>query len=320
MDVAERSRTSPQALLEYGLFRGALALLAGLPQGIAYAIGTGAGRLAHRLDRRHREIARDNLARAFPGTPPEEIDRLVRRVFEHLGCVAVDVARSDRILRPGVAAQIPIEGFEHIQAARDRGKGVLVITAHIGSWELLPLVASQRYEPLSSVARPMDNPWIDDHMTALRERGGNRVIRKRDAGQAILQAMRRGETVGILIDQHIREEEGVVVPFFGRPASTVFAPALLAMRAGAAVIPAGLFREGPCRYRILVRPEVAVQRSGNLQADLAENTARFTAAIEAMIRERPEQWFWVHRRWKTPRPLDPRLAAAREAEGTHGHP
>jgi Kdo2-lipid IVA lauroyltransferase/acyltransferase len=318
--VAERSRRSPLALLEYGLFLGALALLDALPQGAAYAIGAGIGRLAHRLDRRHREIARENLARAFPETPAAEIDRLLRRVFDHLGCIGVDVARSHRILRPGAAARIPIDGFDRIQAARARGKGVLVITAHIGPWELLPLVASQRYEPLSSVARPMDNPWIDDRMTAMRERGGNRVIRKRDAGQAILQAMRRGETVGILIDQHIREEEGVVVPFFGRPASTVFAPALLAMRAGAAVIPAGLLREGPGRYRIRVWPEVALQRSGNLQVDLAENTARFTAAIETMIREHPEQWFWVHRRWKTPWPLDPRLAAAETAGEGHGHP
>ena len=157
------------------------------------------------------------------------------------------------------------------------------------------------------MARPLDNPRLDEFFTRLRQRGGNRVIRKRDAVQAILQALRRGEMVGILIDQHISEREGVVVPFFGQPASTASAPALIAMRSGAAVFPAGTLREGRGRYRVRVGEEIYVRRSGDFKADLVENTARFTAAIEALIRERPDHWFWVHRRWKTSLPIDPRL-------------
>jgi KDO2-lipid IV(A) lauroyltransferase len=113
--------------------------------------------------------------------------------------------------------------------------------------------------------------------------------------------------VGILIDQHIGERDGVVVPFFGRPASTVFAPALIAMRSGPAVLPMWITREGRGRYRVRVGEEVPVRRSGDLRADLVENTARFTAAIEAFIRAHPDHWFWVHRRWKTQLPLDPKL-------------
>jgi KDO2-lipid IV(A) lauroyltransferase len=172
----------------------------------------------------------------------------------------------------------------------------------------LPLWSALRYEPIHVVVRPLDNPRLDDLLTAWRERGGNLVIRKREAIRAILRVLRRGETVGILIDQHISEREGVVVPFFGRPASTTAAPALIALRSGAAVLPAGITRRpGRGRYRIRIGAEVPVRRSGDLQADLVENTARFSAAVEAMIREQPEQWFWVHRRWKTREPMDARL-------------
>jgi KDO2-lipid IV(A) lauroyltransferase len=201
-----------------------------------------------------------------------------------------------------------VDGFERLLSARQRGKGVLVITAHLGPWELLPLFIARDYGPSHMVARPLDDPRLDDLLTRMRERGGNRVIRKRDAIQAILQVLRRGETVGILIDQHISEKEGAVVPFFGRPASTVTGPALIAIRSGAAVVPMVILREACGQYRVQIAPEVPIRRSGDLRADLAVNTARFTAAIEAFIRERPDQWFWVHRRWKTHLPLDPRLA------------
>lgn len=308
--MAERGRWSPVTLVEWGLVVSLAKLFACLPESAAYALGELAGRLAFRLDERHRAITLENLARAFPGEyPPEEIERLARAVFENLGRTAVDVARSDRLLHEAGADAVRFEGLEKVEEARRRGKGVLFISAHFGPWELLPLSYAVRFGPAYVVARPLDNPRLDDLLTALRERGGNRVIRKRDAVQAILQLLRRGEMVGILIDQHISEKEGVVVPFFGRPASTAFAPALIAMRSGAAVLPVAILREGPGRYRVIFAEEVPVRRSGDLQADLAENTARFTAAIEAFIRARPDHWFWVHRRWKTHLPVDPRLEA-----------
>ncbi len=296
-------------MAEWGFVVGLAKVLSWLPQSWAYAMGEGAGRLACRLDRRHRAVTTENLAAAFPGRyAPAELDRLAETVFENLGRTAVDIARADRLASRADAAAVEVDGLEHLRAARARGKGVLLVTAHFGPWELLPLVAVRRYEPIHVVARPLDNPRLDDLLTAWRERGGNHVIRKREAVQAILHVLRRGETVGILIDQHVNEREGVVVPFFGRPASTASAPALIALRSGAAVLPVGITREtGRARYRIRVGAEVPVQRSGDLKADLAENTARFTAAIETMIRERPEQWFWVHRRWKTRQPVDPRL-------------
>ncbi len=315
--MAERSRTSPAAWVEWA----AVSLLARLfdrtPERLAYAVGEGAARLACRLDARHRAIATENLAGAFPGRYADgELDALVREVFVNLGRTAVDVARSHRLLLPEGRDAIHIDGLAQLEAARRRGKGVLLLTAHFGPWELLPLAAALFYEPIHVVARPMDNPRLDDLLTALRERGGNQVIRKRDAVHGILQALRRGETVGILIDQHISEREGVVVPFFGRPASTASAPALIAIRSGAAAIPVGIMRAARGRYTIRIFPEVEVRRSGDLKSDLVENTARFNLAIERMIRERPDHWFWVHRRWKTTHALDPRLEPAGAPTGS----
>lgn len=302
--MARRARGSPVAILEWILVISLGKLLAWLPESVAYALGEGTGRLAFSLDRRHRTITMENLARAFPERfAPAEIERLARAVFENLGRTAVDVARSERLLGTRNLDAFHVDGIDRLQEAHRRGKGVLVITAHLGPWELLPL-ASLWHGQGYFVARPLDNPWLDDLFTAMRERGGNRVIRKRDATQAILQALRRAKTVGILIDQHSSDREGVVVPFFGRPASTAFAPALIAMRSRAAVLPVATLHDGPGRYRVLIGDEVPVRRSGNLRADLAENTARFTAAIEAFIRDHPDRWFWVHRRWKTREPLD----------------
>ena len=307
--MAERSRWSAAAISEWGLVAGLAKLLSWLPESWAYAVGEGAGRLACRLDRRHRAVVTENLAAAFPGRyAPADLDRLAATVFANLGRSAVDVARSDRLVSRPDDADVAVDGLEHLLAARARGKGVLFVTAHFGPWELLPLMAVRRYEPIHVVARPLDNSRLDDLLTAWRERGGNRVIRKREAVQAILQVLHRGETVGILMDQHVSEREGVVVPFFGRPASTASAPALIALRSGAAVLPVGITRQaGRRRYRIQVGAEIPVRRSGDVKADLVENTARFTAAIEAMIRKQPEQWFWVHRRWKTRHPVDARL-------------
>ena len=306
--MAERSRRSPVAILEWALVVLLAKVFAWLPEAAAYALGEGAGGLAFRLDRRHRTITVENLTQAFPGEYTSgEVERLARAVFENLGRIAVDVAHSDRLLRERNADAVRFDGLDRILEARRRGKGVLFITAHFGPWELLPLIHAIHFGPIHVVARPLDNPRLEDLLTTLRERGGNRVIRKRDSVQAILQVLRRGETVGILIDQHISEGEGVVVPFFGRPASTAFAPALIAMRSGAAVLPVAIVREGHGRYQVVFSGEVPVRRSGDLKADLVENTARFTAAIEAFIRKHPDQWFWVHRRWKTRQPVDPRL-------------
>lgn len=314
--MAERNRWSPRTLIEYGAIRSLLALFASLPSGVAYAVGAGIGRVVYRLDRRHRAVVLENLRHAFPGRYSEaEIAGLGRMVFENLGYTAVDTARIHRLARLLTSEALTLEGVERIRDAKAKGNGVLFLTAHFGPWELFPPLFAARLEPGNLVARPLDNPWLDGFFERRRSRGGNRVISKQGAGQTILKALRANELVGILIDQHIREEDGVIVPFFGRPASTAVAPALIALRSAATVLPMSVTRRGRERYHFKVWPEVPVRRSGDLRRDLVLNTAAFNVAVERMIREHPEQWFWVHRRWKTPHPLDPRLSEA-DPEGS----
>jgi KDO2-lipid IV(A) lauroyltransferase len=314
--VAERGRWSPRTLIEYGAVRSLLALFACLPSGVAYGVGAEIGRWVYRLDRRHRAVVVENLRQAFPGRYSEaEIALLGRMVFENLGHTAVDTARIHRLARLLTSEALTLEGVERIRDAKTRGNGVLFLTAHFGPWELFPPLFAARLEPGNLVVRPLDNPWLDGFFERRRSRGGNRVISKQGAGRTILKALRANELVGILIDQHIREEDGVIVPFFGRPASTAVAPALIALRSDATVLPMSVTRRGLERYHFTVWPEVPVRRSGDLRRDLVLNTAAFNVAIERMIREHPEQWFWVHRRWKTPHPLDPRLSEA-DPEGS----
>jgi KDO2-lipid IV(A) lauroyltransferase len=313
--MAERGRWSPLALAEFALARGLLGTLAVLPTSVAYAAGAAIGRAAFRLDRRHRQVVLENLRQALPGQHTEAERRsLAQSVFEHLGRTAVDTARARRHLDPADPAQAAFDGIERLREGKARGKGVLTLSAHLGPWELIPAIGAHQFEPVSLVARPLDNPWLDGYVNARRAWGGNRVLSKKDSGRAILQALRRGETVGMLIDQHIREADGVIVPFFGRPASTAVAPAVIALRSEAAVFAMGIHRVAPGRYRLCVGEEVRPSRTGDLRLDLVRTTAAFNAALERLIREHPEQWFWVHRRWKTPQPLDPLLSGA-EARG-----
>jgi len=234
-------------------------------------------------------------------------------VFQNLGRSFVDVGRVPGRRDAELAAGIRFEGYEEVREAKRRGRGVIVVTAHLGAWELLPVASALQGDPIHVVVRTMDNATLDRAITALRTRGGNGVIRKQDLMRAGLRLLKAGATLGILIDQNIAAREGVFVDFFGRPACTTYAPALLALRTGAAVIPATILREGPGRHVVVVEKPIELHRSGNLREDLQENTARFTRAIEAFVRRSPAEWFWVHRRWKT-QPPAPGEEAAADAE------
>ena len=304
-------------MIAYLEFLCAMALAKSLlhvPASLAYLAGESLGALAYRLDRKHRKIAKENLQRAFNGQlSPSAIDALVRSTFINLGRTVVETCRIPKIDRGNFRRSIQIEGYEHYQKAKERGKGVIYITAHLGSWELLPVASALVGESLWIVARPLDNPYLDRAINRMRRGWGTKVLPKKWALRGVLGALHRGESVGILIDQNISVKEGVFVDFFGRPACTALAPALLALRTDASVLPAAIFRCGRDRHRIVVGEEISLIRTGQLAADLVANTAAFTKAIEAFVRREPAQWLWVHRRWKT-QPLSTRL----EPEGATG--
>lgn len=295
-----KRRGGVAAYLEYLLAAGLAKGLLFLPASLAYSVGEGLAALLYRFDHKHRLIAHENLRRAFNGQlSPPEIAELARSTFINLGRTVVETCRILRINQENFRQFIRIEGYEHFQQAKRRGKGIIYITAHLGSWELLPLASALMGEPLSIVTRPLDNPYLDRAINRLRTAWGTKVLTKKLVMPALVQALLRGESVGILMDQNITWKEGVFVDFFGMPACTALAPALLALRTNASVLPAAIVRYGRDRHTILVEKEIPLIRTGHLKADVVANTASFTRAIEALVRREPAQWLWVHRRWKT---------------------
>ena len=202
-------------------------------------------------------------------------------------------------------SRIRLEGVEHLHAAMRTHGRALVLTAHLGNWEVLCAAHRLTEYGLSIVVRPLDAPWLDAVADRLRRRTGVEVIDKRGALRPVLEALRRGRMVGILMDQNAARREGVFVKFFGHPASTSRSIALLAVRTGAPVVPIFARRAGGTRHTVVIRPALAPPLVNDSEAAVVELTARCTAEIEAVIREVPEQWLWSHDRWRTRPAADP---------------
>lgn len=246
------------------------------------------------LDRaapRLRRVALRNLELAMHGAAPEPI---IDGCFASLGRVLAAVAHFPRITRANVDEWIRYEGFEHFEQARARGRGVLFATGHLGNWELSAYAHALMTAPMSFVVRPLDNPLLDALATQYRELSGNRVLGRRDFLRALVEALRRNEAVGILIDQNVTADRGVFIDFFGRKACVDAGFARLAHRTGAAVIPGfALWDAAAGRHTLKFYPPVPM--TGDALAD----TQAVHAVLEQAIREHPEQWLWIHRRWKT---------------------
>jgi len=274
-------------------------------------LGRGLGRLWGALDGRHRRIAADNLRRAFPEWDEARVERTARGVYAHFGTVILDLLWMEGRSPEELVALAEVEGLEHLKGAHAAGRGVLCPTAHFGNWEFQGVASGPLIEPISVIARPLDNPELDRRLVRFRTSGGNHVIYKQKALAQVLKALREGGVVAVLIDQNVQERDGVFVRFFGRPASTTTVAAALALKTGCAVVP------GRCRldphgvYRMIYGPPVEVAGTGHRDDDIAALTQRLTSVIEGWVRETPEQWLWIHRRWKTqPVPADPSRAAS----------
>ncbi len=309
IEGAERTRARPSAALEpvrfrerveYGLVRGFVAVLGSLPRRAAEWTGTVVARLAYCVAGRLRRVARRNLELAFPDWSREERARVLRESFRSLGRQLAEFARMPRYTRQSAADLIGYEGLERYLKARDHGRGVLVLTAHLGAWELSSFFHSLMGYAMGMVIRRLDNPLVDRFVNEIRCQHGNWVLHKSEFARALLTEMRAGRTVGILMDTNMTPPQGVFVPFFGVPACTASGLARVALRTGAAVLPGFLLWEAEERRWVLhFGDEIALVRTGDAEADAAANTARFTQVLESWIRRYPEQWLWMHRRWKT---------------------
>jgi KDO2-lipid IV(A) lauroyltransferase len=294
-------RSSPlKESAEYWVVRLLVGLLGAMPRGAARAIGAGIGAAALGAMGRLRETGLENLRLAYPEKTDEERMEILRQEFRSLGWQIGEFCQMPRYTAEAAAKFVRYEGLENYLAARAKGKGVLVVTGHLGAWELSSFFHSLMGYPMSLVIRRLDNARVDAFVNEIRALHGNRVIHKDDFARGLLMSMHAGETVGILMDTNMTPPQGVFVPFFGVEACTASGLARVAMKTGAAVLPGFLiWEEREQKYVLHFGEELSLVRTGDLAEDVVANTALFTAAIEAYIRRYPGQWLWVHRRWKT---------------------
>jgi KDO2-lipid IV(A) lauroyltransferase len=291
-------RSALRNRVEEAAFDLARRAVASMPQERAEALGRKFGRALRALLRSRRELAERNLTRAFPEKSPAEIEALAIAVFEHFGGLTFDLLKALDEPVEAALARIEVCGLEHPRRAAAKGRGIFFLTSHLGSWEFAALATGAAGFPLSVVARRLDNPLLETRLRTLREKTGNAIIYKADAARELLRLLRRGGAVGILTDQHAHPPQAVVVPFFGRPASTTSVVARLAERTGAVVIPTACLRTGPSRYRLTYGPPVDIGELPPEERAAAPFTARLNRILEGMIREHPEQWLWLHNRWR----------------------
>jgi KDO2-lipid IV(A) lauroyltransferase len=287
---------------EYALAAALVGLLRALPLPLAYKTGYAAARLLDWVLPKLRRVAMKNLGMAFPELATAEHRRITDGVFRSVGRILVALARFPSINRNNVGDWISYRGLEHFQSAKAKGKGVLVATAHLGNWELSAFAHALMTEPMNVMVRPLDNPLVDNLVETRRTLSGNKLIYKKDAARLVLKALKDNEAVGILIDQNTTPAEGVFIDFFGRPACAGVACVKLAQHSQAPVVPGfALWDATSHRYLLHFLPEVPL--SGEAQKD----TQRIHAVLEEAIREYPDQWMWIHRRWKTRPPGEPGL-------------
>jgi len=275
-----------------------------IPRKTAKRIGAFMGRLLFLLDKKHRRITLENLSRAFGRDKgPEAWGGLGRRVFENLGQILFEIGWATGLAKKDFNKHFEIRGLENLKKAFEKNRGVLILTAHVGNWELLTNIAAMTGFPLSIVVRPLDFGPLELFFRDFRTQFGAELIPTKNSMRMILRGLAKKHMVALLLDQNVDWYDGVFVSFFGRPACTNRGLALLAMKTGAPVVPVFLVR-GKSGFFAEFGPEVPVIKTGDKTADVESNTQTYNDIIEAFVRRYPEQWFWVHQRWKT-RPYHP---------------
>jgi KDO2-lipid IV(A) lauroyltransferase len=286
--------------LEYALAWIIIKTIGALPRPLARAAGISLAWTVYLLHVRLRRVGMRNLQLAFPEMSRRKRAKVLRGEFTSLGRQLAEVCLFPRYTPKSVNKIVVYEGFENFERALARGKGVLFLTGHLGGWELSAFAHSLYGHPLHVVMRSLDNVYLDRLTKSYRTMHGNSMLDKDDSVRGLLSAMKAGETVGILMDTNMTPPQGVFVDFFGIPACTASGMARIALRTDAAVVPGFTVWDPDLRkYRLRFDPPIELVRTGDDDADAVTNTQLFTKVIEDYVRKYPDQWLWVHRRWKT---------------------
>ncbi len=297
--------------LEYVLVWAFVHIIGALPRPIAIGAGKFLGFLAYAVMSRLRKVGLRNLQIAFPQMTQKQRRRIVFQLFQGLGRQLAEFCMFPRYTAENARKVATYDGFENYEAARSAGHGVLLLTAHIGGWEIGSFVHSIFGNPIKIVVRRLDNRKVDALVDRYRTLHGNETFAKEEFARGLLAAMKAGETVGILMDTNMTPPQGVFVDFFGVPACTASGMARVALRSGAAVVPAfTIWDQRLKKYRVRFDPALQLVSTGDDDADAVTNTALFARVIQEYAAKYPEQWLWVHRRWKTRPPGQPSIYKA----------
>lgn len=297
-----RLQLTARQRLMYWLMVGTLHVLSLIPDFILLPLGALGGLIGYILDRRHVRIGMKNLEIAFPEKSLADRGRILRASYVNLGRAGAEYIRLGGFFHTRLARRVRYHNLEYWNEVADRypGKGLLVLSAHFGNFELVAAAHAMHGYQISLVHHTQRFLAGDAMATFVRERAGVEIIRKHSAARAVLRALKTGDLVAIPFDQNAKRSEAVFVPFFGEMAATTSGLARLAMISGAPIVPAFIVRDPNHRTHFIeIMEEVPVQRTGDLDADVLENTRRFVGAVEAIVRRYPEQFLWTHRRFRT---------------------
>jgi len=289
------------AYITYLILKGFIFFINLLPESLSLWLGRQMGRVAFYLDLEHRKVALQNLHIAFGQEKTEsEIYAIAKGTFQNLGMTAAEFFRIPEMDVGTFKKKVTMEGLEIVEKAlNDGGKGILLLLSHFGNWELMGLMSKVLENPIMVIARPIKkNRWMNQLVAEIRKEAGLEVISTEKASRKVLQALARNRLVGILIDQRAKRNEGVWAEFFGKRVPTTPVLAVLAMRTGAPVLPVFMVRNGHRQHHLLIQEPLKLVSTGDVKKDVEANTQLINRTLESMIRQYPDQWFWVHRRWE----------------------
>jgi KDO2-lipid IV(A) lauroyltransferase len=275
-----------------------------LPRNSAISVSQFVAHIIYKIHKRLRQTGMRNLEMAMPELSRQEREKVLKGVFDNLGRLLGEFSRFLKITHDNISETVVYDGFENYAQAAAKGRGVLMLTGHIGAWELCAFSHGVYGYPLSFLARPLDNPLLEKMIARYRALSQNTPIDKNNSVREVLKQLKQGKDVGLLIDVNTLASEGVFCDFFGIPACSTTGLAVFALRSDAPVVPGFLIWDEKLKKHVLrFAPEIPLIRTGDFKEEVTINTARFTKVIEECVRRYPEQWLWIHKRWRT-RPVN----------------